>query len=142
MEPDYQRLRRRLIIDEAAKLQLYTDSVGKISIGVGRNLTDKGIRPSELILMLNNDLKEAEQELLTAWPWMIGLDQVRMEVMINMSFNMGVTVLSQFKNTINYLRLGEYDRTAFGMRNSKWYKQVGERAERLATMMETGIAII
>lgn len=119
-------------------LDVYTDTTGHISVGIGRNLADKGIRPDEMWLMYKNDLKEAEQELYNKWPWMVGLDQVRTEVMINMSFNMGITVLSQFKNTVNYIKAGDYEKAAYGMRHSKWYKQVGERAERLAVMMQTG----
>lgn len=138
MKPNYQRLTQRLIKDEGAMLDVYTDTTGHISVGIGRNLADKGIRPDEMWLMYKNDLKEAEQELYNKWPWMVGLDQVRTEVMINMSFNMGITVLSQFKNTVNYIKAGDYEKAAYGMRHSKWYKQVGERAERLAVMMQTG----
>ena len=141
LKPNYQRLARRLFKDESIRLKLYTDTVGKISIGIGRNLTDNGIRPNEALYLFRNDLQTAEDELFRAYPWAIGLDQVRQEVLINMSFNMGVTTLNQFINTLNYVKLGNYRQAANGMRNSKWHKQVGNRAERLALMMESGMAI-
>lgn len=141
LSPNYKRLARRLFIDEDNRLKPYVDSVGKVSIGIGRNLTDKGIRPKESLFLFRNDLEEAEQELYRAYPWAMGLDQVRQEVLINMSFNMGITTLGQFVNTLRYVKLGSYKRAADGMRHSKWYRQVGNRAERLALMMESGLAL-
>ena len=52
-----------------------------------------------------------------------------------MAFNLGETRLSQFKQTLTAINEGRYADAATGMRNSLWYKQVGARAERLATIM-------
>lgn len=138
MKPNYERLAQRLVIDEGVRLKPYTDTTGHLSIGIGRNLADKGLKPSEVRLMFINDIKEAEEELLKAFPWVIGLDPVRQEVLINMSFNMGISVLRQFVNTMTKVRIGDYQGAANNMRKSKWYNQVTSRAERLAKMMETG----
>lgn len=49
-------LRPQLRIDEGVREFPYTDTVGKLSIGVGRNLDDVGLRPDEIALMLENDI--------------------------------------------------------------------------------------
>ena len=128
----------RLIIDEGALLNLYVDSVGKHSIGIGRNLSDRGIRPDEMELMFRNDVKEAKSELLRNHPWVIGLDEPRREVLINMVFNMGITTFNKFVNTLANVKKGNYTKAAVEMLDSKWARQVGPRATRLAKQMETG----
>ena len=132
-------LKRALIRDESAEPDLYVDSVGKWSIGVGRNLSDRGIRPDEMDLMLNNDIDEAFRELGRAHPWVIGLDDVRLEVLVNMSFNMGITTLNTFTNTLSAVRAHDYEKAAVDMLDSKWARQVVARAGRLAKQMSTGI---
>jgi lysozyme len=43
-----------------------------------------------------------------------------------------------FKNTLKFIETGEYKKAADNMLLSKWAKQVGQRANRLAKMMEQG----
>ena len=57
-------------------------------------------------------------------------------ILINMCFNLGRTRLSKFKKTIAAIEAGDYETAAVEMRDSKWYRQVTKRAERLATRME------
>ena len=66
------------------------------------------------------------------------LDPVRQRVMLNMTFNMGVGWIDDFKNTVETIRRGDYASAASGMLKSKWHKDVGDRAQRLAAMMRTG----
>lgn len=51
-------LKQELSFDEGRKNRIYTDTVGKVSGGIGRNLTDKGFRESEVDLMYQNDIAE------------------------------------------------------------------------------------
>ena len=48
-----------LIRDEGLELKPYRDSVGKLTIGIGRNLDDKGISESEARMLLANDVDDA-----------------------------------------------------------------------------------
>lgn len=66
------------------------------------------------------------------------MNEPRQRVLANMCFNMGIGTLMTFKNTLFNMREGNYTLAASGMRDSRWYTQVGVRAERLAVMMETG----
>lgn len=132
------RLKKQLTFDEGKKNFPYTDSVGKLTIGIGRNLADRGLTDSEIAFLLENDIKEVVQNLSTNLPWFNNLDDVRQEVLINMCFNMGWPKLSQFKNTLNLVKEGKYNEASIAMLNSLWAKQVGNRAVRLANMMKTG----
>lgn len=138
MNYDRGHLSQRLRNEEGVKLLPYKDSVGKLTIGVGHNLTDDGISDVICTNLLNEDLNTAEGELLAYFPWMASLDPVRLEVMMDMIFNMGPVALSQFTNTLKAVRDGRWADAAAGMRGSLWAQQVGQRAENLAKQMETG----
>lgn len=79
-------------------------------------------------------IKELDRNL----SWWKNLDEVRQRVLFDMCFNLGVTKLLAFKNTLEAIRTGRYDDAAAGMLNSLWAKQVKGRATRLANMMRTG----
>ena len=132
------RLIRHLERDEGIRLKPYTDTVGKLTIGIGRNLTDVGISQGEARALLENDLDRVETDLDRSLPWWRGLDAVRQEVLANMTFNLGINGLLGFKNTLAAVKAGLWANAARGMRASKWARQVGARAERLASAMETG----
>lgn len=124
--------------DEGLRLTPYKDSVGKVTIGYGRNLDDVGISQYEAELLLQHDLINASQVLRENLPWTEGLDEVRRAVLVNMSFNMGIHGLMGFKNTLALVQSGDYDRAAEQMMQSKWAAQVGPRAHRLAVQMRSG----
>lgn len=132
------RLTKRLGADEGVRRYPYVDTVGKTTIGIGRNLTGKGLSAGEIAVLFENDLNEAIAELNRELPWWTDLDPVRQEVLINMMFNLGSARLLKFKNTLAAIKQGRYAAAAIGMRASLWATQVGARAERLAREMETG----
>ena len=128
----------QLPIDEGIRYKPYKDTIGKLTIGVGRNLDDRGLRPAEVELMLKNDIDEAENIAKKLVPAYDKLSESRKAVLINMAFNLGETRLAGFKNTLKFINSGDYVQAAKNMRDSLWYKQVGARAERLAKVMENG----
>lgn len=134
---DLKRLTDELFVEEAVKLFPYTDSVGKLTIGVGRNLTDNGISREEALLLLSNDVGKVKAELSGDAVYS-RLDDVRQNVLMDMAFNMGLPRLSGFKLMWAALAEGDYATAAAQMLNSTWAKQVGPRAQRLAEMMRTG----
>lgn len=124
--------------DEELRLTPYKDTVGKLTIGYGRNLEDNGISQYEAELLLQHDLTNASQALRAALPWTEGLDEVRRGVLLNMAFNMGIHRMLQFKLTLGLVESGDYDKAADEMLNSVWAKQVGARAHRLSLQMRSG----
>ncbi len=129
---------RQLRLHEGERLKPYQCSAGKLTIGVGRNLEDRGISREESAMLLNNDIAAEERELLRALPWVATLDEVRARVLLDMSFNLGLVGLLGFKRTLAAVQGGQYQQAATMMLDSKWAQQVGTRAERLARMMATG----
>ena len=138
------RLIEQLRLHEGERKKPYRDTVGKLTIGIGRNLDDKGLRRDEIEYLLANDIADARADLDRYLPWWRGLDPVRQRVLIDMSFNMGMGApnrggLLSFVNTLSNIRQGRYAEAADMMLASKWAQQVGRRAVRLATMMRTGM---
>ena len=133
--------------DEGVVEHEYKDSLGYSTIGVGR-LIDKrkggGLSNDEIDYLLSNDIKRTTADLDKHLPWWRKLSPVRQRVMINMAFNLGIgsaakgTGLLGFKNTLAMIEAGRWDAAAAGMLNSKWAKQVGDRAVRLSKMMKEG----
>src|SRR5713101_6695236 len=101
-------LREQLIRDEDIKLKVYNDSLGIPTIGVGLNLRDKGISTYESDFLLNNDITDHTIEVLKAIPFSGALDTIRLEVLINMSFNMGTLGLLQFVKFLAALKVGNF----------------------------------
>ena len=138
MAYDQAALIRQLRLHEGERLQPYRCTAGKLTIGIGRNLDDRGITREESAMLLSNDIRLAETQLVRALPWVAQLDDVRQRVLLDMAFNLGVPGLLQFKRTLGAIEAGQYEKAAAMMLDSKWSKQVGTRAERLSRMMFTG----
>ena len=133
-----QRLAEQLKVHEGLRLKPYKDTVGKWTIGIGRNLEDKGITEQEALFMLNNDVDYFHDKIKKEINWFWALDDVRQNVLVNMAFNLGVSGLLTFKNTLRLISFSRYEEAAEEMLNSKWARQVGYRAEELAEQMRTG----
>jgi lysozyme len=127
----------QLILHEGLRLKPYRCTAGKLTIGVGRNLEDKGITHDEAMILLCNDIKEITGQL-ERHSWYVALGPVRRKVLIDMAFNLGMAGLMGFKQMIEALKRADYERAADEMVNSRWYRQVGERGRRLERMMRTG----
>lgn len=132
-----QKLAAQLSIDEGRRDRVYTDTVGKLTAGVGRNISDRAFSQDEIDLMLNNDITLVEQALDRALPWWRQMSEARQNVLANMCF-MGIGSLLKFVNTLAAMKAGRYDDAAAGMLDSKWAGQVGQRAIRLAELMRRG----
>ena len=131
----------QLIRDEGVVLHAYQDHLSFWTIGIGR-LIDKrkggGISLAEARFLLNNDIVRVSNEVRRALPWSEKLDEERFCVLLNMAFQMGITGLLGFKNTLAMIERGDYRAAAKGMLNSKWATQTPARCKRLSIQMETG----
>jgi lysozyme len=134
-------LHRQLLRDEGLRLYPYRDTSGKTSIGVGRNLTDVGISSTEALAMLDHDIDRAIADCISAFAWFVDLDAVRQRVLVNMAFNLGIGKLKTFRVTLKLIAEGRYKSAAAAMVQSLWAAQVGQRAYRLAQMLETGVDV-
>ena len=138
---------------------MYQDTLGIDTIGIGRNLEDRGITKEELdwmdmpnmdaiyehgireadaMYLAQNDVQIVEEELLRAHPCVEDLDAVRQLVVMDMAFNMGVPRLCKFKKMWNAIHENKFDVAAKEMLDSRWAIQVKSRAVKLSNAMHNG----
>ncbi|ODN41151.1 glycoside hydrolase family protein [Piscirickettsia litoralis] len=122
---------------EGVRFKPYRDTVGKLTIGVGRNLDDLGISDDEANYLLNNDIERVLDQC-TSLPYWLSLNDERKAVIAEMLFNLGLSGVKKFKNMSAALKENNFDKAAAEMLNSKWANQVGNRAVRLANRMKLG----
>lgn len=135
---DLEAIERQLIRDEGLRLKPYKDTVGKLTIGVGHNLDDNGIRESEARFILRNDVLEAISQCRTI-PCFSKLNEPRQAVLANLCFNIGINRLYGFKKMLAALEDMDYNTAAHELQDSLWYKQVGIRAIRLTQQLKSGV---
>lgn len=123
---------------EGLRLHPYKDSVGKLTIGYGRNLDDVGISVDEADLMLKHDIHKAEIALDLYLPWWRTLDGVRRSVLTDMCFNLGITGLMQFRRMLQAIESEDWAEAKKEGMDSKWARQVGLRAVDLMNALESG----
>jgi len=159
MKYDKSILIQKLIHHEGLVLQVYQDTLGIDTIGIGRNLEDRGITDEELedmgianidhvyefgiteadaILLAENDVEIVEDELLRAHPCVDRLDAVRQLILIDMAFNMGVPRLKKFKKMWAAIHDENFTVASKEMLDSRWASQVKSRSTKLAHAMYSG----
>ncbi len=132
------KLQEQLKRHEGLKLKAYQCTANRTTIGYGRNLDDKGITQAEADLMLENDVIFLMSVLPGKIDFFNGLNKPRADVLVNMAFNLGVNGLLKFKKMLTAMDDGYFELAACEMIDSKWARQVGDRALELAEQMKTG----
>jgi lysozyme len=143
---DCEKLLTDLIRDEGIRLKPYLDTAGKETIGIGRNLTERGITFDEAKMLAKNDIAICAEELDQHIPWWRGLSPARQQALMNMMFNMGWPRLSGFVKLLDALRRGDWETAKREALDSKWADESdgkrdgkdGFRAVRVAAMFEEG----
>lgn len=131
------KLRKSLVSHEDYRKYPYIDSVGKITIGIGYNITDRGIDDEWINMQYQRDVNYFYNQL-SKFSWFAGLNEDRQVVLIDMAF-MGWKRFLEFEKMIEALAKFDYKQAAVEMLNSKWAEQVKSRAISLAEGMEKGV---
>ena len=135
-------LQAQLIRDEGEILHAYQDSLGYWTIGVGHLIDARksgSIPPAISRELLVLDIATKTATLSETFPWTDALDEVRLGVLQNMTFQMGVRGLAEFQNMLNELQAGNFAAAAQEGLDSDWARtQSPARAARLMIQMETG----
>ena len=138
MKYDMASLEDQLITHEGLELKPYQCTADKLTIGVGRNIEDRGITEDEARYLLKNDIKIVEDELLSKKPMVAELDAVRQRVLVDMGFNLGIPTLLKFQNMWLAIEQENFIQASIEMMDSRWARQVGQRAHRLSEAMRIG----
>ena len=112
--------------------------IGKLTIGVGRNIQDKGLSNDEIEYLLDNDIKSAKNDAKTATKNFDKLSSNRQDVFISMIFNLGLTRFLKFTKMLKAIEKEDWKQVKKEMLDSLWAKQVKERANELANLIEKG----
>ena len=140
------KLYEEIKADEGEVLEVYKDHLGYPTIGIGHLVTAEdeefGKPPGTAITiersreLFNRDVQCAIEDCERLYgQWHNWPEEVQC-IMVNMAFNLGATRLAKFKNMHNMLSQHKWKEAAEEGRDSKWYRQVTNRAERLMTRLE------
>ena len=143
---DIDRVRKQLEIDEGVVYEIYNDHLGYPTFGIGHLV--RKTDPEYGLMVGDSVSKERVQEAFEAdlsvacnecsilyYDWHKFPDEVQ-EILVNMMFNLGRPRLSKFRNMKKALDKRDWKLAAVEGRDSLWYRQVSNRAERLMTRME------
>ena len=109
-----------------------------VGIGYTKGVTvDSTMEQKQAEKITEGHVAELDAALHRALPWYAEASFVTKTVLINMAYNMGLHGLLQFRNTLAFMSQGNWAKAAANMRQSLWAKQVGARARRLITRIET-----
>ena len=143
---DIDQLREQLIIDEGQVNEIYKDHLGYPTFGIGHLVLesdpeygqDVGTPVSEerTIECFEQDVQSVLSDCKKLHEGWDGYPQEVKQVIANMMFNMGLTRLSKFRKHNAALQCGDWSEAAVEGRDSRWYKQVTNRAERLMVRLE------
>ena len=140
------RLREELKTDEGCKYEIYLDHLGLPTFGIGHLVTERDpeyqkevgtvvdeIRVNEVfeqdIQVTMNDCKKVYDD----WD---SMDETVKLICCNMMFNLGYPRYCKFKKMIQAIKDGDWLEAGNQMQDSRWYKQVTNRADRLISRMK------
>ena len=135
------KLIEMLKIHEGVETHAYKCSASKITIGVGRNIDPEGgigLSEDEIDYLLQNDIDRIITELDFEYGWFSELNEARQDAMIDISFNLGQTRLRKFQKALTAMAKSDWDTAADEVMDSKWSKQVGNRAKELTEIIRNG----
>ena len=140
------KLREQLAEDEGCKFEIYLDHLGYETFGIGHLVRDfdpeygepvgTHVPEERVIDAFEGDIDITLADCLLVFDDFASFPEEVQLILANMMFNMGLTRLSKFKKHNAALFAGDWKEAAVEGRDSRWYRQVTNRAERLMTRLE------
>ena len=140
-----EKLINDLEVDEGCKFEIYNDHLGYPTFGIGHLITEDDpehgqplgtpITEDRVREAFEKDVDRVRMDCLKLYPNFADLPDDAQLIIANMMFNMGLPRLSQFKKMKAAVDAGDWDEAANQMEDSRWYRQVPNRAERLIERM-------
>jgi len=132
-------LRSLLIKHEGYRKYPYVCSAGKLTIGIGHNLTDNGLPDYMINKLFEYDVGWAVRGLLGVFSNFATFSGARQIALIDMVFQLGLPSFKGFKNTIQFIRTGEWALAADEALDSRWARNdTPERAKEITDMLRSG----
>jgi lysozyme len=119
--------------NEGLKLKPYLCPAGKLTIGYGHNLDDNGITEEQADMLLDYDIGKAYNDLNRIFgEFADSIDNIsdnRYAALLDMMFNLGMPKFLKFEKMITAIKQGDWPKAADELKDSAYYKQVGNRAK-------------
>jgi lysozyme len=138
---DTEKLREQLKIDEGCVYEIYNDHLGYATFGIGHLVTESDpehgsdigteVSESRVVEAFEQDVQTVLSDCAILYPDFDELPEEAQQVIANMMFNLGRPRLSAFKGMKAGVDARDWNEAADQMVDSRWYRQVGARAERL-----------
>ena len=158
---DIETIRRYITFNEGKRNEVYNDSLGIPTIGVGFNLQRRDAAPkiesfglsyesvllgqvslsdTQIATLLDGDIETAIDKIVRRlFPNFDSIDTARQVILVDLAFNMGYSRLSQFVNTIAAINAEDWEKAADELMDSRWYRQVKSRGVRNVEVIRTGV---
>jgi lysozyme len=124
--------------NEGMRLLPYKDNLGHFTIGIGHNL-DRGLSSNVIMQIFQEDFSIALTAAKT-FSWFDKLNDARKMAIVDMVFNLGRNGVAKFKKMIKAIEEDDYFTASKEIKNSKYAKQLPNRAKRNAWIMLSGVA--
>lgn len=135
---NYEKMAKIIRRREGLCFQPYRCQAGKLTIGYGHNLDARGISLEAAELLLRQDIQIAYKQVKNTFPWWAKLSAARLFVMVDLVFNMGLSAVCGFKKMLAALEDGNYETAASELLDSRYARQLGQRAHENAEMLKSG----
>lgn len=117
---------------------LYRCTAGKLTIGYGYNIEDRGLPQDICEELLVRDITRCERFLRATYPWFLRLDDARQKALIDMTYQLGEAGISRFTKMLDALKDGNWELAYTAALDSKWARQTPLRAKAVALTLRTG----
>ena len=135
------KLREQLKIDEGCIYEIYNDHLGYPTFGIGHLIIESDpengqtvgtpVSEDRVTSAFDSDIEIVLSDCNKLYPDFESLPEEAQQIIANMMFNLGYPRLSKFRGMKAGVDAKDWNRTADEMVDSRWYAQVGKRAERL-----------
>tara|TARA_Y100000004_G_scaffold13793_1_gene14716 strand:- start:38 stop:478 length:441 start_codon:yes stop_codon:yes gene_type:complete len=142
---DIEKLREQLKIDEGCVYEIYNDHLGYPTFGIGHLVIESDpengqevgtpVSADRIIEAFEQDVETVLSDCAILYPDFDELPEEVQQIIANMMFNLGRPRLSAFKGMKRGVDSQNWQEAADQMVDSRWYRQVGARAERLVERM-------
>jgi GH24 family phage-related lysozyme (muramidase) len=142
---DLEKLREQLEIDEGVVHEIYNDHLGYPTFGIGHLVTESDpeqgqslgtpVSSERVAEAFESDIQSVLRDCNILYSDFHNLPEEAQQIIANMMFNLGRPRLSKFAGMKRGVDSQDWNAAADEMVDSRWYRQVGARAERLVERM-------
>ena len=133
----YERAKAKIVMEEDSVNKMYLCPAGYRTIGIGHNLDANPISDEAIDVIFRDDLNEVAEQLDRYFSWWRKKPETVQVVLLDFVFNVGIGTARKFRRTMRLIERGAYERASYALLNSRYAKQVKNRANRNAVLLRS-----